>query len=223
MNQATVAISSEKHKKRQASFSTQPSVLTDIYKEHVNLAVWQNSLTATVTEDVQKIISQSRRLKAVLTVTPENTIEQLSEYSKHLKDKEAFCQYVTTLVDMFCTLFELDRAGLRLSLLDKAMCPKFHVDRVPCRLITTFSGIATEWLPHSQVDRSKLGAGCEGKSDEDSGIMQSPTDIQSLVTGDVGLLKGEGWYDNDNAGLVHRSPALEDNECRLLLTLDFIN
>ncbi|GAL13442.1 hypothetical protein JCM19233_4444 [Vibrio astriarenae] len=35
------------------------------------------------------------------------------------------------------------------------------------------------------------------------------------------LLKGESWYNNENMGLVHRSPAVPDGECRLLLTMDF--
>ena len=223
MNHAAVDFSANKKKQRQATFSTQPSVLADIYKEQINLAVWQNSLTDEVMQDIEALMGDITHLKAVITVTPDNIINLLAEHSNTLKDKHAFCQYVATLVDMFCTLFELEHAGLRLNLLDNAMCPKFHVDRVPCRLITTFSGIATEWLPHNQIDRSKLGAGSKGKPDEQSGIMQGEIEIQHLSTGDVGLLKGEGWYNNENAGLVHRSPALNNNERRLLLTLDFIN
>ena len=54
-------------------------------------------------------------------------------------------------------LFELKSVGLRLTALGHAMCPRFHVDRVPCRLATTYFGSATEWLPHDRVNRSKLG------------------------------------------------------------------
>jgi hypothetical protein len=52
--------------------------------------------------------------------------------------------------------------------------------------------------------------------------MQSQTDIKNMSAGDVSLLKGEGWYNNENFGAVHRSPAITANERRLLLTLDFI-
>jgi hypothetical protein len=106
------------------------------------------------------------------------------------------------------------------------MCPRFHFDRIPCRLITTYHGVATEWLPHQVVDRSKLGAGNQGKSDEKSGLFESANDICQLRKGDVGLLKGEFWHDNEGAGLVHRSPVQTDDslsQSRLLLTLDFIN
>ena len=57
---------------------------------------------------------------------------------------------------MYCYLFELNEIGLSLRVLDKAMCPRFHVDHVPCRLITTYTGVTTQWLPHTSVDRSKL-------------------------------------------------------------------
>ena len=122
---------------------------------------------------------------------------------------------------MFCCLFDLKRAGLRLTALDKAMCPRFHVDRVPGRLVTTYQGVATEWLPHEQVDRSKLGEGNNGLTDIHSGLFENEQDIQQLNHGDVAILKGELWEGNENAGLVHRSPALTTDERRLLLTLDF--
>jgi len=103
------------------------------------------------------------------------------------------------------------------------MCPKFHVDRIPCRLATTYQGVATDWLPHEQVDRSKLGHGSDGKADDESGLFNSVADIQHLQCGDVALLKGDLWEGNEGAGLVHRSPDITDNACRLLLTIDFIN
>ena len=107
--------------------------------------------------------------------------------------------------------------------LDRSMCPKFHVDKVPCRLVTTLSGIATQWLDHQVVDRDKLGAGSNGLPDEESGLFERQSHINQLSVGDVALLKGEGWFDNEGAGLVHRSPALNSNDRRLLLTLDFID
>ena len=72
------------------------------------------------------------------------------------------------------------------------------------------------------VDRSKLGKGNNGKKDEESGLFGPITDIKQLCVGDVALLKGESWYGNSGAGLVHRSPHVEDtNSKRLLLTHGF--
>lgn len=102
------------------------------------------------------------------------------------------------------------------------MCPRFHVDKIPCRLVTTYQGVATQWLNHSDVNRSKLGTGNLGKPDEESGLFKSLNNINQLKQGDVALLKGEYWDENEGAGLVHRSPPVAENEQRLLLTLDFI-
>ena len=90
---------------------------------------------------------------------------------------------------MYCYLFELNEIGLSLRVLDKAMCPRFHVDHVPCRLITTYTGVTTQWLPHTSVDRSKLGKGNNGKKDEESGLFGHSTDIKQLCVGDVAFLK----------------------------------
>lgn len=138
-----------------------------------------------------------------------------------MKRKSFISDDVSELVEMFCCLFDLEQVGLRLTILDRAMCPKFHVDRVPCRLVSTYSGIATEWLPHSDVDRSKLGQGSLGLSDENSDLYRNKSDINQLFCGDVGLLKGESWVNNEGGGLVHRSPQLINGKKRLLLTLDF--
>ena len=51
---------------------------------------------------------------------------------------------------------------------------------------------------------------------------QHPTQVQQLSTNDVALLKGEVGL-QCRGGLVHRSPQLQQEEQRLLLTLDFIN
>ena len=125
------------------------------------------------------------------------------------------------LADMFSYLFELNAIGLRIATLTQPMCPKFHVDRVPCRLITTYVGPGSQWLPHHCTDRSKLGAGSAGLSDAESGLYPTKDAIQTLAAGDVALLKGESWDGNEGAGLVHRSPAVKSGQQRLLLTLDF--
>ncbi|WP_194866571.1 DUF1826 domain-containing protein [Pseudoalteromonas sp. PPB1] len=208
---------------RYAAISPEPNVLTDIYREDINLSVWQCTLTQALNSEVTNLLSNTSELQLSIAATPEQTIGELHAASALLVDKPALTEHLAMLVDMFCTLFELKRAGLRLTILNKAMCPKFHVDHIPCRLVSTLGGVASQWLPHDTVDRSKLGAGSKGKEDQESGIYASESDIQQLNTGDVALLKGSGWLGNEEGALVHRSPAPAAGEARLLLTLDFID
>lgn len=200
-----------------------PAVFTDIYQESVNIVVLQRKLAADLDQAIAHVVASKPKLRASCTVTPESTFEAVQSSLGNSPATEALSEDIALLVDMFCCLFELKRAGLRLTVLDKAMCPRFHIDRVPCRLVTTYIGDTTQWLPHDCVDRSKLGHGSQGKPDDQSGLYQNSQDIQQLEPGDVALLKGELWYRNEGGGLVHRSPHTLKHSHRLLLTLDFIN
>lgn len=212
----------EPFKSRQAMISGHPSVLADIYQEDINIAIWQRDLSNELNTSIKKLLDTQNNFEKSLIVTPMNIYSKLTNDDGPLQKSGALCQDVAELVDMFCLLYELQEVGLRLAILDRAMCPRFHVDRVPCRLTCTYHGVNTEWLPHNKVDRQKLGRGNNGLVDERSGLYSSAHDINQLKNGDVALLKGELWEGNENAGLVHRSPQVPQGEKRLLLTLDFI-
>ncbi len=207
---------------RRAVHGIEPTIFTDIYQEETNIVVWQRELSETLKSAVDTFLKSNPTFQAAMTVTPQSALASVSEYLGDTAHRE-LREDIAELVDMFCCLFELRRTGLRLTALDRAMCPKFHVDRVPCRLVTTYQGVATQWLPHQRVNREKLGAGSKGKPDSRSGLFQSQQDIRQLRSGDVALLKGELWEGNANAGLVHRSPTVGQGQSRLLLTLDFMS
>ena len=198
-------------------------VLADIYQENTNIVVWKRSLTDELLEASISILSTNPDLEISLVVSPQDTVSNLQARLDSSKMAMILIEDIHKLVNMFCDLFDLKRVGLRLTSLKHAMCPRFHVDNVPCRLITTYQGIATEWLSHSAADRSKLGVGNKGKPDSQSGIYQDESDVQQLSQGDVALLKGEAWVGNERKGLIHRSPQLYDQASRLILTIDFID
>jgi hypothetical protein len=208
---------------RQGVEGDNSAVLTDIYQDDTNIVVWQRTLANSLAQAADSIIDSQPSLEKLLVVAPQDASAEVEKALGCSPEAAVLAWDIAQLVDMFCCLFDLKRAALRFSVLDRAMCPRFHVDRVPCRLITTYQGIATEWLPYNVADRSKLGAGNMGKPDELSGLYDNARDIKQLESGDVALLKGELWQNNEGAGLIHRSPQLADNTRRLLLTIDFIN
>jgi hypothetical protein len=211
---------------RKAAKECDADVLPQIYNQDTNIVIWQRDLEQTLSNAVNTLISANALKPLELAVSPDDAFDQLIKTLKpednNRDEVKALCEDIALLVEMFCCLFDLKRAGLRLKILDKPMCPRFHVDKIPCRLVTTYQGVATQWLNHSDVNRSKLGTGNLGKPDEESGLFKSLNNINQLKQGDVALLKGEYWDENEGAGLVHRSPAVAANEQRLLLTLDFI-
>lgn len=200
--------------------NTQADGLADIYQDDVNIAIWQRQLRDDLTQECETLMTK-RTFSGHRLVLPSSKFSKLDSVFLDLAAFPHLLSDIQLLTEMYSCLFELDAVGLRLSPLRDSMCPKFHVDRVPSRLITTYLGRSTQWLPHHCVDRSKLGAGSAGLSDKLSGLYSAEQNIQNLTPGDVALLKGELWENNEGAGLVHRSPTVGPGETRLLLTLDF--
>lgn len=199
-----------------------PDVLADIYQQDSNIVIWKRDLSEQLAQAVSTLLDKSTSLKTQFSISPKNARERIHEALGCTESSDILSEDIAQLVDMFCSLFDLKLAGLRLTALNHAMCPRFHVDKVPCRLVTTYQGVGSQWLPNHQVDRTKLGSGNQGKPDELSGLFPNMSDIQQLKQGQVALLKGENWEGNEGSGLVHRSPQLPNNTRRLLLTLDFI-
>lgn len=208
--------------KQTSSIAQVPSILTDIYKPEHNIAIWQRTLVKVMTTSIEQMLSDEKPLALVQSVTPGDAAQWVQSKLDGYSCAKALSEDIALIVDMFCCLFDVKEAGLRLTRLDSPMCPKFHFDRVPCRLVTTYTGRATEWLTNEVIDRTKLGAGSLGQPDHLSGLYDSESSIRKMQPGDVALLKGSGWEGNENDGLVHRSPNVEPGERRLLLTLDFI-
>lgn len=215
-----VALQSYSH----AVLSNELSALTKIYQSDVNMCIVSREMSASVEAFITQLLAveQDISLTQIMTIATLDINTLLPSYL-HFEGYDDFCADVAHLIDVFSHLFELENVGLRLSVLDKAMCPKFHVDHVPCRLISTYGGIGTQWLEDVFVDRRKLGSGCHGLSDEVSGLIVADLAvISTMPTYAIGLFKGSKWEGNELHGAVHRSPKLPENAPRrLLLTLDF--
>lgn len=202
-------------------FDSEPTGLAEIYQSSVNLAIWQRQLNSNVSHYAQWLIN-NMAISGIRSVVPlyEVKNEILSLLPDHI-GQVAFADDVYLLAAMFVDLFDLDKIGMRLTILDKTMCPRFHTDKLPCRLVSTYIGSGTEWLPNYAVDRRKLGHGTAGLPDKTSGIYTHFESIQQLNAGDVALMKGSGWDGCEDLAIVHRSPELPIGEKRLILTLDY--
>ena len=199
--------------------------LTEIYKPDVNICVVKRAVSDELETFVTHLLSEPRTVNAIenINVKAFNTQTLLPSRFHSVEGYAEFCADIVHLIDVFSHLFELENVGLRFGMLDKAMCPKFHVDHVPCRLVCTYGGIGTEFLQDAFVNRAKLGSGSGGLSDDVSGLIKGDMDaISTMPAYGIGLLKGSKWEGNEQNGAVHRSPKLsEKSPRRLLLTLDF--
>lgn len=198
-----------------------PSVLPHIYDDPVNITILERQLTENVCNFAKSLCVKKPAFSLKRVLETQGVNQSLEDLLPNLANRDHFIQDLSLLIDMYSCLFELEEVGVRLQATDRAMCPRFHVDRLGCRLVTTYNGPGTEWLPNHCIDRSKLGPGSQGKTDLESGLFTSESDIYQANCGDVLLLKGEGWSRNEGGGAVHRSPMVKSEETRLVLTIDF--
>lgn len=126
--------------------------------------------------------------------------------------RSALLDQIAEASGMLGELVDCERVGVRLETLSAPMCPRFHADYVPCRMLITLSGVGTEWIPNSDVDWAVF-ADLEAIAPP----VKANRQIQRMATGHWSLLKGGAW-DDCFRGVVHRSP--HDVGQRLLLSLD---
>lgn len=170
--------------------------LLAIFEPEVNLAVWQRACTPAIDTYCQVLLEQlALPLQRMLSI--HDIASTLTEALPAGSGKADFVADVHLLADIFACLMDCPQLGLRLRVLEKPMCPKFHTDHLLCRLICTYSGPATEWH---------------------GGPIARPETTMQLQTADVALLKGSGWEGSQCHAISHRSPPTAGK--RLLLTLD---
>lgn len=199
--------------------------LSRIFDHTINLCLIQRPYPPAIKQFVDRaLLDDIGSIEISCPVNPLNfDFASLWPKARHVAGFRDWLEDVEMLASAFCDLFGLRETGLRLCSLDKAMCPRFHVDRSTARLICSYGGIGTEWLPEHAVNRHKLGVSGHGIPDTESGLILDPAQIQQMPAYAVGLMKGENWEGNEGRGFVHRSPTPTANQPRrLLLTLDML-
>ena len=154
-----------------ACLGTHPEVLAEALQEGVNLAVWQRRLPAQVEDFVRILLAQplevSESVQIEVGADEQLRLPALLRAQADFHGYDAFVADLTWLVEAFACLLGARRIGLRLRSLAKPMCPRFHVDHVPLRLITSYAGVGSDWLEEGAMPRSKLGQ--PGSAAEDHG------------------------------------------------------
>lgn len=200
-----------------AALDTDISVLPRIFEEQINIAILQRALPADVALSANAQSQTSRDWKYAWLGSPTDDFK--NDLRRKLPEPsagDALVDDIATIAEAIAFLFDTDTVGIRLRLLTAAMCPRFHCDNLPVRLVTTYVGPGSEWLPENAINRAGLGAPTPDRPE----IINNPNAIQRLQAGDIALLKGSGWVGCEEHGLVHRSPSLEAGQKRLLLTID---
>ncbi|MED5389531.1 MAG: DUF1826 domain-containing protein [Pseudomonadota bacterium] len=186
------------------------AVLADITLDPVQVAVWNRDSPV----DSALVTRACHDKLAVKTWLDDTDLKASLQRALPGTDYAALRDDLHLLADMMTCLFGVSGVGLRVTALEKPMCPRFHVDRIPVRMLCTYGGPGSQWLPAPSVPAGLLVPGVDqaGRYCDDS--------VQQLLAGQVALFKGDTWRDNPGTGVVHRSPPVSPGQQRLLVTLD---
>lgn len=187
-----------------------PVEFAALFEEAINVAVLTRSLDDGVARGAASFAAGSSAALRLVVGASSSGRDALVERLGGPLGRDVF-RWVELMVD----LSGAELAGVRLARLEAAMCPRFHVDRVAVRLVSTYLGRGTEYAHDEDIDRTRLNHRVSGAD-----ALRPGARVYSARAGDVALLKGEAWPDNEGRGAVHRSPRASPVEPRLVLTID---
>lgn len=198
------------------------AALTGIFEPECQVSLWHRPEPAGVAAYLQAALDAGRLGRGFRKTLGINEACDFPELPD-LPGKQTLVDDLQLVAEVFSELLGCPGIGLRLEVLDKAMCPRFHVDRTGIRLLCTYRGPGTEWLPEHLADRSRMGPLAGGLPDASSGLIRDNAAIGRAPGYSLVLLKGSLWQGNAGRGAIHRSPAVSENEApRIVLALDAV-
>ena len=100
---------------------------------------------------------------------------------------------MANVATLFCKIEKSD--SIKVWVGTKRGCSRYHADNVPRRLLVTYDGKGTEWLPDEAVDRAAYT-----KGEPNELIVKDPSFKRFIDEWDIAVFKG------GNGGLLHRTP-----------------
>ena len=141
-----------------------------------------------------------------------NDIENIldKEISKEIKAETLYDQWVNDMAEVckiFCILENTISVSFQLG--TQRGCRRYHVDNIPKRMLVTYAGKGTEWLPDEAVDRNAF---LTGKPNEK--IIKDYSALRYINQWDVAVFRG------GPKGVLHRTPDAALNGSSVLMKLD---
>ncbi len=205
-----VADTASREDPAQVVHSQKPDVFKALTDREIELAIWHRAVDpalAAWTEQLSDGPSPHGRFRAPVPVIAD-TLLALFDH-KGVKRSEGALAFITDATDLarrFSAITGDRDVDVRVDHIQHDACWKFHRDCVPLRLICTYYGPGTEYVPLTQSD-----AALAAQRDYDGPLEHMPRYA-------VALFKGS--KDSQN-GIVHRSPPIADQGLsRLMLCLN---
>jgi hypothetical protein len=208
----------------EAVFGTKSCIFKSILEADKNFVLWQRDLNIFLESWASEIKwNKIHPLEAELSLDDldtfeEDLIKELRIWRTRDTDMNNWvANDMRLIIENFMFSTNASEVFVKIEPVSDDMCRLFHVDKNLLRLLCTYVGQGTLWLPSAKADKKFLGNG------ENKDIVLDPLSIFQAQKLDVLILKGDSWPNNLVGGAIHRSPKLESRERRLLLKVDFVS
>ena len=154
-------------------------------------------------------------LRLIGEVSRESSLDDIKfiledDISEYLKEDPFYLLWISDMAEVskiFCDTLKSKTVDFCLS--TGRGCRRYHIDNVPMRLLVTYAGEGTEWIPDEAADRKAWAIGASNDK-----IIKDPSKRQFMKAWDISIFKG------GPKGLLHRTPDAALNKPSILLRLD---
>ena len=190
-----------------AAIGNQKEILNSIQDNAKNVAIFERSITH-LDDQIKKLVNFTISFRESGDIqTLENSLE--SYFIAHLTEYQTLYEDIVDLLSTFHAIAKASSYVLTFITVDNDMCRKWHTDINNIRMLCTYHGLGTQWIPDEFIKSQNAEKEFQFENYQ----------IQQVRTGDVILMKG-ALYGESNP-LMHRSPKLnEEHNKRLLLRID---
>ena len=187
--------------------------IKDFANFQYQLGIVERKIPQGADEFFQKLMQTSFRI--IGKVTTKNVISNIKyiledEIPKTLQNIPFFEKWIEDMANaimLFCDTQKSDSVSFWLG--SERGCRRYHIDNVPLRMLITYAGKGTEWLPDKVSDRLAFA-----KGEPNENIVRDPTALQFMKAWDIAIFRG------GPKGLLHRTPDDALNGPSILLRLD---
>lgn len=178
-------------------------VLSSIHEPGINVAVWKRGIREQLATESASWAVHAHEFESIVDVhgsLPEGLLSELPAGSALLAD-------IGFLLKLFIGLSQASRVQLFFGAVRNDQCRKFHQDYVRLRLINTYLGPGTQWVPEDAVRRQALEQPDSSVARDNLRIVPDPSLVRHAQPGEVIVLKGTRYPGNER-GAIHRSPPI---------------
>lgn len=197
------------------------SPLASILRPDLNLVTFARRLLPEVAAALRVVAASTTFVREAQLDTGSPAIWPLLEHVADPLARSFLAADIAALASDFGRVLDRRHVHAKLSVVHDDGCRKLHTDNVTVRLLCTYAGPGTEWVPDADVVRENLGRVDVDVDTANRSVLRRPGVVRVCEEGDVILLKGEAYRGNRGRGAVHRSPPIRARGLRrLLLKID---